>query len=789
MRQGNGTELLGLDDPRSATIGIIHVSPNDDRKSVLAAIITQEKLNRTQVAIVLPEDTKAFQRPQDFDDLKMVRRKLHTHIVFIGPEGPGPSVFAQQRGFLVYHSLEKYKQALLAEKEGKTGKSADNGTGRKGWLFGGLKQKGTGSTSPTPEAAKSTSARPQEAVSVVSAGAGMLVNSINGTSASTQNNGAGSTASSSVMRPDTDWEEFRPLPSPTPSTPNGHGHGDGQGSNGNGSNGSTGSTGSTGNGRGAGHTNGSSVAEPGIIELSPRHGRPTGKLPVAPIVPIAAIAPEPLATTSPPKRSSGKMPIVTAGSAAGGATMSRANSGGTPPPMRANASGGGGGGNRSARNWLIGIGLLLLTLLLTCAGLAYAQPGTLGAVSNILPGAKQQTATTVTITPDNHVVPNSSSPNQSYVITGVTSGTPDTAHNQIAARVITSTSPSQQKTVNATGVKQTPATQATGTLTFYNSQPFQQTVGSGTVFTLPGGVQIANNGPAVIPAAHLPTTGFVTVNAHAITTGTAGNIKALALNGTCCVAGVSVQNTIAFTGGQDPQNYTFVQQSDIDGAVSALQPAALQQAQSGLKLNANEKAASNPQCTPNVTSNQPAGAKATNVTVTVSATCKTEAYDQNQLQSVMTPLLQKEATRELGQGYVLAGGANGLVLKTTIQGVTDKAVSLLVTAQGRYFYQIDAAQKIAFAKLIAGLSVANARTKLKSQHGVGDVAFAGNITTLPSDYTQITIAVQDVSGLQGGSSGGGASMTPTVTGPGAPGPGTPTAVPGNGNNGGVLGGS
>jgi len=54
MRQGNGTEILGVNDPRSAAIGIIYVSPNDDRKSVLAAIITQEKLGRKQVAVVLP---------------------------------------------------------------------------------------------------------------------------------------------------------------------------------------------------------------------------------------------------------------------------------------------------------------------------------------------------------------------------------------------------------------------------------------------------------------------------------------------------------------------------------------------------------------------------------------------------------------------------------------------------------------------------------------------------------------------------------------------------------------
>jgi hypothetical protein len=55
MRQGNGSEILGANDPRSANIGIIYVAPTDDRESVLAAILTQERLGRKQVAVVLPE--------------------------------------------------------------------------------------------------------------------------------------------------------------------------------------------------------------------------------------------------------------------------------------------------------------------------------------------------------------------------------------------------------------------------------------------------------------------------------------------------------------------------------------------------------------------------------------------------------------------------------------------------------------------------------------------------------------------------------------------------------------
>src|SRR5579884_3694378 len=112
MRQGNGSDLLGVNDPRSASIGIIYVTSTDDRKSVLAAILTQEKLGRKQVAVALPAQNKAFQRPADFDDLRGLRRKLQSQLVFIIPGGSGPAEYARQRRFVVYSSLENYASAL-----------------------------------------------------------------------------------------------------------------------------------------------------------------------------------------------------------------------------------------------------------------------------------------------------------------------------------------------------------------------------------------------------------------------------------------------------------------------------------------------------------------------------------------------------------------------------------------------------------------------------------------------------------------------------------------------------
>src|SRR2546430_8213956 len=108
MRQSTGVELLGANDARSATIGVIHVAPTDDRKSVLAAILTQEKLGRRQIVIELPGQNKSFQRPADFDDLKNMRRKLQAQLVFVVPQGVALGEFARQRRFPVYAKLSDY---------------------------------------------------------------------------------------------------------------------------------------------------------------------------------------------------------------------------------------------------------------------------------------------------------------------------------------------------------------------------------------------------------------------------------------------------------------------------------------------------------------------------------------------------------------------------------------------------------------------------------------------------------------------------------------------------------
>lgn len=136
MKQSDGTDLFGTNDPRSITIGLIDVAPDDDRQSVLAAILTQVKLGRKQVAVVLPEPNNAFQRSIDFDGLKKMQRKLKAQIVFVIPGDSDPAEFARQRRFPVHSSLQKYAQLLTTQERGE----ANMNRKKPSWLFGRKQQ-------------------------------------------------------------------------------------------------------------------------------------------------------------------------------------------------------------------------------------------------------------------------------------------------------------------------------------------------------------------------------------------------------------------------------------------------------------------------------------------------------------------------------------------------------------------------------------------------------------------------------------------------------------------------
>jgi hypothetical protein len=772
MRQGDGSDLPGVNGSRKADIGIIYVAPSDDRQSVLTAIHTQDKLGRKQVVIVLPEENKAFQRPTDFDGLKNMRRDLKAQLVFIASSGPGPAEFARQRRFPVYSSLESYARSL---------QELDrlNSSSKKGWSLPWQKSAATSPAAsgkadaiqplPNIAAVSSNQAGSEDDDTTVHQGTYVGVNPVL----------AGAAGAAAVLGMEAlaghgnnplsstdpnDWDRLPPpntagsatdnvLPEDTPTRANtavpSFSSADAE-----------------------------NRPEPRIIELTGQRGRSSGKLSLPVIAPVAAVQPQippAPASTITRQRNSGKMAAVGAAStAAGVATMGRTARGGVVPPTRGAPIGTGGSGpggppSRPGGRWWLAIGgLIVLTMIVGGGLVASAYPAVFGSLKNLVPGITP--SATVTITPASSDLTNT------YEIFGVT-GTPDPSQRQVQARQLSSTSPTQSKTVNATGVVQTSGTQATGTITFYNGAFKDQQVNGGTTFNLASGVRIVTDRAVDIPAASPPPNSHASsasVSAHAAAIGPAGNIAALTIDGTCCSSDGSIfaKNIAAFSGGQDPQNFTVVQQSDIDGVAKPLEKTLTPEAQNSVKgqIHPNEQLVNPLQCTPNVTSDHNAGDRATNVTVTVKVTCSGEVYDQQAAQLIASNLLKQQAAKTPGPGYALVGDLTTKVTQVMVTDPKKGTLLLQVKAEGIWVFQFGAAQKQALANLIAGKSKQNALALLVKQPGVAKadiVLSGGDGNTLPTDPTQITIVVQSVPGLPG-------PATPT-TGPGSP--GVPTNTP------------
>jgi hypothetical protein len=287
-------------------------------------------------------------------------------------------------------------------------------------------------------------------------------------------------------------------------------------------------------------------------------------------------------------------------------------------------------------------------------------------------------------------------------------------------------------------------------VTFYNAAPYAQTVAAGTVLTGADGVEIVTDSPAVIPAGNPPTFGIATVPAHAAAIGPQGNIAPLDLNGLCCIGGISVKNTAAFHDGQYAYDYPMVTQADIDHAAGPLLAALTPQTQATLhaQVSPNERLARQVQCQPAVTPNHPVGSNASQVTVSVSVTCHAEAYDYGAIVRQVTGALLHEATTTLGSSYRLAG-----TISTTITpqaGAPPHAkpgtLTLLVTGQGIWVYQVSRAEQARLTRLILGLSRQAAMQVLRQQGHLSRIHIQitglwASGTTLPTDPARIHLMV------------------------------------------------
>lgn len=758
MRQADGSDLLGANDPRSASIGIIYVAPGDDRPSVLEAILMQDKLGRKQVAVVLPDKSRAFQRPVDFDGLKNLRRGLKSEIIFVAPGGPGPADFARQRRFTVYTSLDNYTSALRAEQP-------DEGGAKKGLpLFNRRPRLVPNANPPAPLESfdEPASPSPQPVIAPViplNAPAPIAAVPFDDDEVNTEDNPvpvepfaatgqAGAANTSSAL--DDEWmppapvAEQETVPFVAPPI----------------------------------------VPVPEDEEIEPVRPRSkSGPIPIPIALPQSSAATKPLNPgaqgvngAASPARSgnTGKQAAIGAAAVGAGvvaafaaASPPPATTGGGQPPIRGNASGsggGGGGGGRPGRRstrQLLAILLVILTLLLL-AGIAFASPPGQSLMSHI---TGSTVTATVTITPDHPTV------SDSFVVTAVT-GTPNPAAQQVQARIISATTPSGSASANATG--SIPGANATGTLTFLNTGFSGITISGGTL-TGKSGVPVFFNGPLFIPASS-----SVPVRGTAVNPGVAGDIPIFDIAYSCCgSSSILVRNTTAFSGGQNPVPNSVITQKDINTASNNLITTLKPSAQAALQklVQANEAVVNGSlNCTTNVTANHRVGDQAKSVTVTGTATCTEEVYDQKGALTLAANALKAEAAKNPGAGYALVGN---VVTSITSATVIDKkhTVSLVILAQGVWVYQFTSAILTNIKNKIAKQPESTAQADLNGTTGVKSATISISSGTTMPDAADITINVVQIPGLSGSP-----TPTPSTTPSGTtPTPGvTPTSGLGTG---------
>jgi hypothetical protein len=322
----------------------------------------------------------------------------------------------------------------------------------------------------------------------------------------------------------------------------------------------------------------------------------------------------------------------------------------------------------------------------------------------------------------------------------VTTGPANAAQHEIPGRVLGTITMSQAERVPTTGTGHQDAQAASGTITFYNAAPYVQTVSAGTLLTGADGVQVVTDGEAVIPAAVPPTEGQVTVSAHAVLPGPAGNIAAHDIYGQCCRLNVFAANS-AFSGGQDARTYPEVTAHDISAAATNLEKQLTRSMQAAFQpqVRSDETLITPLPCTPLVSPDHQAGTEATEVQITASLLCTGEVYRTSAFEAQMTQLVT-HAALPLGPGYEPTGTIQASVTATTYR--PHGAVTLVVKGAGTWTYQINETERATMAERIAGKSKAQATALLLTMPGVQSAAIDEQRSDqLPGDTSRIQLVI------------------------------------------------
>jgi len=284
-------------------------------------------------------------------------------------------------------------------------------------------------------------------------------------------------------------------------------------------------------------------------------------------------------------------------------------------------------------------------------------------------------------------------------------------------------------------------------LTFKNYTPNWVKIPQGTAVTNVTGEQVVTDEDIfVMPDPIIP--GIASGSAHAVKVGEGGNIHAMSIDKSCCLAGIFVLNASDFSGGVDDKVGNTVQQSDIDRIAKPLVAPLKQKALSDLHLKPGEQFVNAPVCSrPTVTSNPGVGASTAKFTVNVSLTCSDSAYNPLTVPPSTEDMLKQKAIQQLnpGPGFVLVGNIAIKVDKETPR--KDGMIDVKATASGTWKFKFTADQKLNMAKLIARKTIGDAKALVLQQLGVANASISvsgpiidlGGHNMLPDDLRAITI--------------------------------------------------
>ena len=132
-----------------------------------------------------------------------------------------------------------------------------------------------------------------------------------------------------------------------------------------------------------------------------------------------------------------------------------------------------------------------------------------------------------------------------------------------------------------TGVRNFPATRATGVLTITNGSLLAQRLPSGMLMKASNGITVVTTDSVDVPAGNGTTYGTAYVNAQAVTPGARGNLPVFALQ---VVYGTSLflRNERAFMGGQDAYSVPVMTPQDRQRVLAQARAILLRQTLSGL---------------------------------------------------------------------------------------------------------------------------------------------------------------------------------------------------------------